>query len=81
MGIYLGAGNVVVTEKFLDGPHVRDSQKTAGKSVSEHVRIDSPANRFKSGGVYDVLDLAGSHWGNIVTNTKNISIINGQVIQ
>ena len=43
VGVDLRAGYAVVTEQLLDGPHVGNSQKPAGKSMSEHVRIDTTA--------------------------------------
>ncbi|MBA7544826.1 hypothetical protein ES705_37187 [subsurface metagenome] len=57
MGVYLGAGYVVMTQKLLDDPHIRYPQQIAGKGVAEHVRIDSMAKDLQSGCVYESSEL------------------------
>ncbi|MBA7698179.1 hypothetical protein ES703_106854 [subsurface metagenome] len=57
VGVDLGAGDVTVTEQFLNGPHTRDPHEFARKSMAEHVRIHRPAERSDRGGVDNFINL------------------------
>lgn len=59
VGVDLGACEVFVSEKHLDGPHVSDTHKTAGKGMTKDVRVNRAPERFPCRPVYDPLHLAG----------------------
>lgn len=43
VGIYLGAGNVTVSEQLLDGSHIRDPHQFACECMTQDVRVHRPA--------------------------------------
>ena len=70
----LRAGDILVSEKLLHGPQVRDSITPGGESMTQTVRIHGPAERGDRGGADDPVNMPSSKRLERLTGRESKSI-------